>query len=674
MPRQCRFFDQPQTTLGAFRATKTGVGIVNQKYCVELQYAANPGDLLDEIATGKYVIVPNHQIPVEANGKGSLDALLALTVAQHSLLRSKLSSAPAFTSSYKVSFEDLKTLNGKRQRVEAFDSQLQQLVSDYKITDSDSFLADRAQAKKDVRTKASFLAMADSERNAKVIKAWHDPDVQMQHLNVKMNSLTSGDSWSILRDQLGLKDMLTPTYLLKDLKKAVDKFTMEEMGMQEFVFDAKESTPEDPQFVRGTSMSLRHAMSLAIDVWKKECQALGFNLPRNLKWKLTLDGRPLAGHDQVCIGMVPLIPGFKWQSSDSVYPLMLFNGKESKHNLHAALKGLAEEMREIKASGLVVDGQLHTVSYLLCCDMSSLWKIFIDKKFGDDFCVFCHVSKKGRWDLNNPEFQIIRTDLICIFPVELTEVVFCGLHARIRIVDKLMAQLAQTAYDNGSQKGVRKLVDAVRLARVDCFNINAGDLKPTALIGGNCTKILANYKTIVAAVEEPDSDDLRYSLEVWESVYQIDQAMRANSEHAKKYLDPASEYFNVIEKLCSDLSTAYQKRYSVASPDPENEGCFQSGLDAVDVNFYIHYVVAHMPSLLKRFVPMGLSIGDLSQEGFESSHKYHRLIYARAINHDGGKARPGQRTSMTQILLHQYALLLHRAGRLTYDAIKIYFP
>ena len=150
--------------------------------------------------------------------------------------------------------------------------------------------------------------------------------------------------------------------------------------------------------------------------------------------------------------------------------------------------------------------------------------------------------------------------------------------------------------------------------------------------------------------------------------------MRANSEQAKKYLDPASEYFNVIEKLCSDLSTAYQKRYSVASPDPENEGCFQSGLDAVDVNFYIHYVVAHMPSLLKRFVPMGLSIGDLSQEGFESSHKYHRLIYARATNHDGGKARPGQRTSMTQILLHQYALLLHRAGRLTYDAIKIYLP
>lgn len=215
MPRPCRFFGQRQETLQKLRATPTGVGIVNQKYCVELQYAANPGDLLDEIATGKYIIVPNRQIPVEANKKDSLDALLALTVAQHSLLRSKISSAPAFNSSYKVSFEDLKTVNGKRQRVEAFDSQLQQLVSDHKITDSDSFLSDRAQAKKDVGTKASVLAMSDSEKNAKVIKAWQDPGVQMQHLNVKMNSLTSGDSWSILRDQLGLKDMLTPTYVLE---------------------------------------------------------------------------------------------------------------------------------------------------------------------------------------------------------------------------------------------------------------------------------------------------------------------------------------------------------------------------------------------------------------------------------------------------------------------------
>ena len=77
MPRPCRFFDQPQVKHSNLRATKTGLDLVNTRYCVELKYAANPDDLLDEIATGKFIVVPNHQIPVEANKKASLDALLA---------------------------------------------------------------------------------------------------------------------------------------------------------------------------------------------------------------------------------------------------------------------------------------------------------------------------------------------------------------------------------------------------------------------------------------------------------------------------------------------------------------------------------------------------------------------------------------------------------------------
>ena len=62
--------------------------------------------------------------------------------------------------------------------------------------------------------------------------------------------------------------------------------------------------------------------------------------------------------------------------------------------------------------------------------------------------------KEGRWDLDNPDFQILRIDLTCIFPT-----LTCIFPTRI--VDKLMAQLAQTAYDRNKQKGVRALVDAV---------------------------------------------------------------------------------------------------------------------------------------------------------------------------------------------------------------------
>ena len=257
--------------------------------------------------------------------------------------------------------------------------------------------------------------------------------------------------------------------------------------------------------------------------------------------------------------------------------------------------------------------------------------------------------------------------------MELTEVVFCGLHARIRIVDKLIAQLAQTAYDRNKQKGVHALVDTVRAARVKGLNIDKKSLEPTSLIGGNCTKILLNYKTIVTAVEEEGSKELTNTLLIWEAVAQIDLAMRAKGNAAQQYLDPASKYFNVIEKCCSDLAEAYQARYSSTSPDPDNDGCFVSGLDAVDVNFYLHYVVAHMPTLLKRFLPTGVSIGDLSQEGFENAHKYYRLLLAKASAHDGGRARPGQSTSMTQILSHQYTLLLRRGNCLDISLVQRFF-
>jgi hypothetical protein len=458
------------------------------------------------------------------------------------------------------------------------------------------------------------------------------------------------------------------------MKKRAIKYTVQQLGIKQFTIteeikplvSADTYQDADPPIIHCTSVDLEAAMKCAIDVWRQECKEQHVYLPKRIRWKLTLDGRPLGGHDQVAVGMVPLIPGLKFQSADSVYPLLLFNGRESKHNLHQALKDLALEMKAIKLKGLDMNGVNYEISYLLCCDMSSLWKIFIDaagvKKFGDDFCVFCHVSKDGRWDLDNPEFQKMRSDIQCIFPVSLTEVVFCSLHARMRIVDKLMSQLATTAHQNNKQKGVQKLIAAVRDAGVKCFNIDQQTLAPTSLIGGNCTRILSHFKTIVASAEEPGSQELIISLTVWESVYNIDQAMRANHAKAKEYLEGGGK--QSIRELCHSLMDAYQHRYATTS---QNGEVFEAGLEASDVCFYLHYVVAHLPSLLERFVAQGLSLGDLSQEGFENAHKRDRLIYAKATARDGGRQSrlPGATTLLTQMLSHHYTLLLHRAGRLT---------
>lgn len=46
---------------------------------------------------------------------------------------------------------------------------------------------------------------------------------------------------------------------------------------------------------------------------------------------------------------------------------------------------------------------------------------------------------------------------------------------------------------------------------------------------------------------------------------------------------------------------------------------------------YIHIVVAHTESLLKQHG----SIGKFSQQGFEATHKWQKLIYYNATWHDG---------------------------------------
>lgn len=91
---------------------------------------------------------------------------------------------------------------------------------------------------------------------------------------------------------------------------------------------------------------------------------------------------------------------------------------------------------------------------------------------------------------------------------------------------------------------------------------------------------------------------------------------------------------------------------------------FRRTLVAGDINYYLHTIVCHLPSMLDRHGALGY----LSQEGFEASHKIQRQIYAKATNRDGGKLKG--RTAATMILIHQYWLLLAEAGRLTWDSCQ----
>ena len=134
---------------------------------------------------------------------------------------------------------------------------------------------------------------SQATEKARSAKPWDNPELILDQCIIKMRAMISNNSWTILRNELGLEDKLTPSYLLSSCKKGAVKYTMETTRMKEFTFESKESTPVNPIFIHGTSVGLREAMTVALNIWKVECQKKHIYMPNNLpveaypRWKAT---------------------------------------------------------------------------------------------------------------------------------------------------------------------------------------------------------------------------------------------------------------------------------------------------------------------------------------------------------------------------------------------------
>lgn len=559
-------------------------------------------------------------------------------------------------------FDDLGP-SGKRKRCALLESKVKDLCQDMGLPgDNMEMLEDFIE-----RNKRS----GPDDATEKIIWADNPGGVTFNNTWSKMRELISNKQYHGLRKDNNLHHLLAPVHHVKELKKLGQQLTEEAMGIKTFSFTA-EYPDEDPD-ITGTSVFFDAVIELAVQLVQPWLKKNHRRLPPNLKFKITLDGRPLGGHDQVAVGLVPLIPGFKAQSSFSVLPLMIFNGKETFHNLKESLTGLAKDMERIKKDGIIFEGEKYSITYLLCVDMSSLWKIFKGgQNAGDNFCTWCMCLKKDRHIFDNPEFQVLRTDLLCIFPVDLTQVVFCGLHARMRVVGKMLNKLGTSLHQHGKMDAVRKLIKAVKEeAGINAFNMSlvGQKIQATSLIGGNCTKVLKAMGRIIDKVEIPSMKD--FSHKIWSSLLWFDDAMRASAEDVTTTYTPAA-----LKTHMDSFTSAYTSRYAELKPYVDPAGCcttpdtcrcpktFRKVLVASDINYYLHTILCHLPSMLDRHGALGY----LSQEGFEASHKIQRQIYAKATNRDGGKLKG--RTAATMILIHQYWLLLADAGRLTWDSCQ----
>ena len=174
---------------------------------------------------------------------------------------------------------------------------------------------------------------------------------------------------------------------------------------------------------------------------------------------------------------------------------------------------------------------------------------------------------------------------------------------------------------------------------------------------------------IIDKVEIPSMKG--FSHKIWSSLLWFDEAMRASAEDVTKTYTPAA-----LKTHMDSFTSAYTSRYAELKPYIDPAGCcstpdtcrcpkaFRKVLVASDINYYLHTILCHLPSMLD----LHGALGYLSQEGFEASHKIQRQIYAKATNRDGGKLKG--RTAATMILIHQYWLLLADAGRLTWDSCQ----
>ena len=638
--------------------------MLHEKYIGPGKLADNVATLLEELAVGNIVAIPASvgRLFSMDDAESTIGTMITdltqqlnqakKTISDMETIVEKVSTRPG----YKV-FDDLGP-SGKRKRCALLESKVKDLCQDMGLPgDNTEMLEDFIE-----RNKRS----GPDEATEKIIWADNPGGITFQNTWSKMRELISNKQYHGFRKDNNLQHLLAPVHHVKELKKLGQQQTEEAMGIKTFSFTA-EYPDEDPD-ITGTSVFFDAVIELAVELVQPWLKKNHRRLPPNLKFKITLDGRPLGGHDQVAVGLVPLIPGFKAQSSFSVLPLMIFNGKETFHNLKESLTGLAKDMERIKKDGIIFEGEKYSITYLLCVDMSSLWKIFKGgQNAGDNFCTWCMCLKKDRHIFDNPEFQVLRTDLLCIFPVDLTQVVFCGLHARMRVVGKMLNKLGTSLHQHGKMDAVRKLIKAVKEeAGINAFNMSlvGQKIQATALIGGNCTKVLKAMGRIIDKVEIPSMKG--FSHEIWSSL-----SMRASAEDVTKTYTPAA-----LKTHMDSFTSAYTSRYAELKPYIDPAGCcstpdtcrcpkaFRKVLVASDINYYLHTILCHLPSMLDRHGALGY----LSQEGFEASHKIQRQIYAKATNRDGGKWKG--RTAATMILIHQYWLLLADAGRLTWESCQ----
>jgi len=279
------------------------------------------------------------------------------------------------------------------------------------------------------------------------------------------------------------------------------------------------------------------------------------------------------------------------------------------------------------------------------------------KDVNGEFCFGCNCNKEEKGNFEDWMGKF-RSTLKCYFDfIPLNNIIYCALHAKLRITNKLMKLLATIAYKQGVLEFFGETVREIGIHDFEAnydegtHNRKAKGVIISSLSGKKCDKVIDNLETIVqilfsdicvgTTISDEKQDTLMELFYHWRSICKIIQD--------PKMID--SEIIDTIDETLIKFGKAWTEIFTVDHVIP-----------------YIHVVICHT----KKFLQEHGSIGMFSQEGFEGAHKLQKRIYYFSTSHDGQVSQSKFKvSSIQQILLKFFRMYFLQWGALVDEWRKI---
>ena len=477
--------------------------------------------------------------------------------------------------------------------------------------------------------------------------AMHDDEC----LLLKDQMMISYEKWDHMRKVMHRGD-LTGATPMKKLAKFYNELIKDELGLKKI------------EGVNGYMVNMEKIIPWMVDIALANGQITESEVPEVIKIKISLDGSNMGSREAELVGVTPMNLGFNPQSYNSIFPIMLYEGKETREDLKKMLKPINNGIKQLKKPFTLPKChamRAHTCHFTLCADYFALLKIMVPKK-GEILedgetaegctCGFCGEQRKqsigwtsnlhvGVWETIPALADHFES---CLLDVPLSRITFCLLHAKVRIIGSMLKHMLRECEVKSEsdvitmQDNMRKIIPTFKITlkgEKTTKGTVAKGAKVSALQGEQCDKIMlcvrAHYFGPFGGRDELEAEAAKHWSEL---MGQIPWNLKRHSNLV------GSRQFNRLWELLIkwyDIGNNHDKA-TAAQMDAYRQHVREFGQIWVDqftlagVTPYVHIICKHSGAYLQQ---LG-SFRPWSQESFEAAHKRNKRYYMKT-NFGGGK-------------------------------------